>query len=220
LGLPTAAECVSQINAMLASSKINFEPGSSVITPEGAPIIEKIAGRMKDCADFPMEIAGHTDSQGREEMNLSLSQDRAQAIITALMAHRVLTGNLTAHGYGETRPIADNETEEGREANRRIEFTLLDGGEATDAGAIAEDAAEGEVEGEIEVIAVEADEATVNPKPRPASVEEAAATAAAEAIDPANAPVEPTPLLPTDEGSGDDQGSGDGQPGPDEGSGD
>ena len=71
-----------------------------------------------------MEIAGHTDSQGREVMNLSLSQARADAVLNAIMARRVLVSNLSAKGYGESQPIADNESETGREANRRIEFTL------------------------------------------------------------------------------------------------
>ena len=69
-----------------------------------------------------MEIAGYTDSQGREEMNLSLSQERADAVLTALMSRRILTSGITARGFGEADPIADNDTEEGREANRRIEF--------------------------------------------------------------------------------------------------
>ncbi|MEZ5777349.1 MAG: OmpA family protein [Paracoccaceae bacterium] len=125
LGLPTDEECVSEINAILAASKINFEPGSAQITADGGDTLDKIAERMKDCSDFAMEIGGHTDSQGREEMNQALSRDRAQAILTALMNRRVLTGNLTAVGYGETVPIRDNETEEGREANRRIEFRLI-----------------------------------------------------------------------------------------------
>jgi OOP family OmpA-OmpF porin len=58
-------------------------------------------------------------------MNLSLSQSRANAVLNALMSRRILTTGLTAKGYGETVPIADNSTEEGREANRRIEFTLI-----------------------------------------------------------------------------------------------
>ena len=57
-------------------------------------------------------------------MNLRLSQGRADAVLNGLLARRVLTSNLTAQGYGETRPIASNDTEEGRETNRRIEFLL------------------------------------------------------------------------------------------------
>ena len=79
-----------------------------------------------------MEVGGHTDSQGREIMNLALSQSRAEAVVNALLARRVLTSNLTAKGYGETQPIADNSTEDGRNANRRIEFKLIKPEETAD----------------------------------------------------------------------------------------
>lgn len=125
LGLPTDEECAAAINAILAESKINFEPGSAQIARDAGATLDRIADQMKQCADFPMEVGGHTDAQGREEMNLELSQKRAEAVVAALMERRVLTGNLTATGYGETVPIGDNATEAGREANRRIEFRLI-----------------------------------------------------------------------------------------------
>jgi OOP family OmpA-OmpF porin len=87
--------------------------------------MDDIAEILRDCGDIRIEIGGHTDSQGREEMNESLSQERAQAVLNELRARRVLTSSFTAKGYGESQPIADNDTEEGREANRRIEFRLL-----------------------------------------------------------------------------------------------
>lgn len=73
-----------------------------------------------------MEIGGHTDSQGRETMNQTLSQARAEAVLDALLAEEVLTSFLSAKGYGEALPIADNSTEEGRALNRRIEFKLVE----------------------------------------------------------------------------------------------
>ncbi|WP_432449542.1 OmpA family protein [Aliiroseovarius marinus] len=124
--LPSPQECAGQINALLAESKITFAPGSANIEASAAGTIDKIAEVMRGCADVRMEIAGYTDSQGREEMNRSLSQNRAQAVLNALLARRILTSNLTAKGYGEADPVADNGTEDGREANRRIEFHLLD----------------------------------------------------------------------------------------------
>ena len=168
LGLPTDEECEAELNAILSAAKINFEPGSAEFTAEAKGTLDKIADRMKDCADFPMEIGGHTDSQGREEMNLSLSQDRAQAVLGALMSRRVLTGNLTAVGYGETVPIADNGTEDGREANRRIEFRLLRPATPEIAvegeGASDSDASE---ESDIVVEVQTPDDNTVRPKKRP-----------------------------------------------------
>lgn len=127
LNLPSPEQCAADINAVLTEKKITFAPGSANIEATAADTVDKIADIMRQCADVRMEIAGYTDSQGREEMNLALSQSRAQAVLSALLARRILTSNLSAVGYGEENPIADNGTEDGREANRRIEFRLLGG---------------------------------------------------------------------------------------------
>lgn len=129
---PTPEECVAAINAILAERQIVFAPSSTRIEGEAQLIISRIAEAMEDCSDVRMEIGGHTDSQGREAMNQTLSQARAEAVLDALLSREVLTTFLTAKGYGEAHPIADNDTEEGRAANRRIEFRLLDG--ASDSG--------------------------------------------------------------------------------------
>ncbi len=132
---PTAIECANAVNEVLDSAKITFAPGSADIVSEARNTVDKIAEILKECEGIAMEIGGFTDSQGREEMNRALSQSRAQSVLNALLARRVLTSSLTAHGYGEERPIADNGTEEGREANRRIEFRLiLEDATAADAG--------------------------------------------------------------------------------------
>lgn len=123
--IPTPDECEAEIAAILSARKINFEPGSATPDSEAGGIIDDIAEILKQCGEVRMEIGGHTDSQGREVMNQQLSQARAQAVLNALRDRRVLTSNITAKGYGEEQPIADNETEEGREANRRIEFKLI-----------------------------------------------------------------------------------------------
>ncbi|MCX8508293.1 MAG: OmpA family protein, partial [Rhodobacteraceae bacterium] len=139
--LPTDKDCIGRITAAITAQKLSFEPGEAVLKPEAKPTIDKIAEIMKQCADYPMEVGGHTDSQGSEEMNLSLSEQRARAVIVALQSRRILTGNLTAKGYGETQPLMANDTEADREINRRIEFRLLNpssGSEgATDASGLA-----------------------------------------------------------------------------------
>ena len=123
--MPTPQECAADVNAILAKSKIAFAPGSAEIERASLDTVDRVAEIVKSCPDVAMEIGGYTDSQGREEMNQALSQRRAEAVVSALLARRVLTTNLQAFGYGEEHPIADNETEEGREANRRIEFRLI-----------------------------------------------------------------------------------------------
>jgi len=125
VALPPPGECVAAINAILSVDKIAFAPGSADIPPEAGRALDRLAAKVRECEHVKMEIGGHTDSQGREEMNLNLSQARANAVLNALLARRVLTENLTARGYGEINPIADNETEAGRERNRRIAFRVL-----------------------------------------------------------------------------------------------
>jgi OOP family OmpA-OmpF porin len=122
--LPTPEVCLARVNAVLADRKITFEPGSAEIEGPSLRTMDLLAEALEDCDAVPMEIGAHSDAQGREEMNLRLSQQRADAVLSALQARRVLVSNLAAVGYGESRPVADNGTEAGREANRRIEFTL------------------------------------------------------------------------------------------------
>ncbi|MBF9030692.1 OmpA family protein [Rhodobacterales bacterium HKCCE3408] len=128
--IPEPEECVERINAILDETKITFDPGSVEINEEAGAVLDRIAEVLPDCRHAAMEIGGHTDSQGRESMNLRLSQSRADAVLNGLMARNILIGNLTARGYGESQPIADNDTEDGRETNRRIEFRLIDPDEA------------------------------------------------------------------------------------------
>ncbi|KAA9010564.1 OmpA family protein [Histidinibacterium aquaticum] len=132
--LPTPEECLQQITTVTDGRKITFEPGSADITGEAQSVMDDIAEILRRCADLQVEVAGYTDSQGREEMNQRLSQDRAESVLRGLRERRVPVGSFRAVGYGEENPIADNETEEGREANRRIEFSLIDP-EAEDAAA-------------------------------------------------------------------------------------
>lgn len=123
--LPTPRECIGSIDTLLTQKKITFSPGKAEIDPSAAPTLDGIARVMTRCGTIPIEIGGHTDAQGRDEMNLTLSQLRAEAVLEALRERKVLVAGFTAKGYGETVPIGDNKTFQGREANRRIEFKLL-----------------------------------------------------------------------------------------------
>lgn len=140
LNIPTPEECVARINTILNANKIVFEPSSAEISPAASDTIDLFAEVVDLCDRVQMEIGGHTDSQGRESMNLDLSQSRADSVLAALQARRVLTRNLTAKGYGESQPIADNDTEEGREANRRIEVKLLSDARVAEGQASEDDA--------------------------------------------------------------------------------
>ncbi|WP_323716633.1 OmpA family protein [Paracoccus aminovorans] len=125
LGLPSGVECVDRLNAAMRESEIGFEPNKSLIAGDPGPTLARLAETMTLCADFRIEVGGHTDSQGSAGFNAELSRSRAQAVLTAMKEAGIDTANLTAKGYGESRPVAENDTDAGREANRRIEFTLL-----------------------------------------------------------------------------------------------
>ena len=121
---PTDEECLDSVDGLLVERKITFEPSSDRINLDGQQLLDEIADVLRECDELSLEIAGHTDSQGREEMNLQLSQSRATAVLIELQRRKVLTTNYNAKGYGELQPIAENDSEEGRETNRRIEFKL------------------------------------------------------------------------------------------------
>lgn len=123
--LPTPEECVARVTAATDARKITFDPGSATLSAQGLAVLDEVAGILRDCADLRLRIAGYTDSQGRDETNLALSQARAEAVLDALRARRVPVAGFEAVGYGEADPIADNATDAGREANRRIEMTAL-----------------------------------------------------------------------------------------------
>ena len=123
--LPSLDECEQMIVLAQNQSKIRFNPGKSTLEPNGKAIMDNIADILLQCGEMRIEIGGHTDSQGTEPMNQRLSLQRAQSVLNELRKRKVLSKSITVKGYGENEPIADNATEEGREANRRIEFKFI-----------------------------------------------------------------------------------------------
>lgn len=103
---------------------IQFETGKSTIKPVSFPILNKVVEVMNDNPDFLLNIAGHTDSQGADDMNQKLSEDRANAVKDYLAKKGVAADRMTAEGFGETKPIDTNATAAGRRENRRVEFTV------------------------------------------------------------------------------------------------
>jgi OmpA-OmpF porin, OOP family len=138
--LPTPEECKAEIDTATARQKITFTPGSAEIAQAAQATISALADILTDCPGIKMEIAGHTDAQGSEGGNLALSQARAEAVLLALQGRGIDVVGLSAKGYGEATPIADNDSDTGREANRRIEFVLT-GSPAVAAGTTSTPAA-------------------------------------------------------------------------------
>jgi OmpA-OmpF porin, OOP family len=138
-GLPTPAECAANADAVLSKGQITFNPGSAEIDAAAEPVMKALADALKRCGPVRLEVGGYTDSQGSEEGNRALSQARAEAVVLGLQGRQTDIDGMVAKGYGEADPIADNGTEAGREANRRIEFKLVGApvaAAAPDAGAV------------------------------------------------------------------------------------
>jgi outer membrane protein OmpA-like peptidoglycan-associated protein len=105
---------------------VHFAYNSATILPDSFPMLQEIANLLKVNPQIKrMAIEGHTDDRGPADYNMNLSQSRASSVSRWLSEHGVEAGRLEAHGYGKTKPIADNATDEGRTANRRVEFKIV-----------------------------------------------------------------------------------------------
>ena len=120
------AKLQQQLNEQLkAAGAIEFAVGSATITPAGQAVLNKVLPLLKSAGDANIEVDGHTDNQGAADKNLSLSQQRADAVRKYLVDSGLNQQSLAAKGYGPNRPIADNATPDGRQRNRRIEFNVV-----------------------------------------------------------------------------------------------
>lgn len=99
-----------------------FEYNSAVLTSASTAVLDNAALFLRQQPDMQVEIAGHTDSRGTDTYNQKLSQKRSESVVAALVNRQVAASRLTAHGYGESQPMSDNVTEEGRARNRRVEL--------------------------------------------------------------------------------------------------
>lgn len=126
LAVDNSAEALGRLEDKLrASIELNpilFETGSANIDAASDAILEEAAAAIMATPGIPVEVVGHTDSQGSEEANQALSEARANAVLARLVELGVDAEGLTARGAGEAEPVADNTTDEGRAANRRIAF--------------------------------------------------------------------------------------------------
>lgn len=115
-------------NKIVINEKIQFELDSAKILPVSHDLLNEVAKVIKEHPQIKkIEIEGHASAEGSDDHNQRLSDKRAKAVMKYLTGEGAIEKKmLSAKGYGETRPIADNETEEGREKNRRVEFTIVE----------------------------------------------------------------------------------------------
>ncbi|WP_448143120.1 OmpA family protein [Stenotrophomonas bentonitica] len=116
----------ADLTAALNKTTVNFDTGLATLTRSSEGILDLAATAIKNSnQDVKVEIGGHTDSQGNATTNQQLSEQRAEAVRTALVKRGVPQARLVARGFGSNQPMGDNSTEEGRKANRRIQYAAM-----------------------------------------------------------------------------------------------
>lgn len=101
---------------------INFDTGKATIQPSSENVLNEIVKLLQQNPDLKLRVEGHTDNQGAAAANQALSEKRAQSVVAWLTSHGIAATRLTAKGLGQTKPVADNSTEDGRAKNRRVEL--------------------------------------------------------------------------------------------------
>jgi outer membrane protein OmpA-like peptidoglycan-associated protein len=109
----------------IVANGIRFDVGKATIKPESMGIINEVVGLMKEHPDLRFSVEGHTDSDGDDAFNLELSDQRAEAVKSTMISMGITANRLESKGWGESVPIADNASPEGKANNRRVEFVKL-----------------------------------------------------------------------------------------------
>ena len=106
-------------------NNLQFEVGKEVIKPTSFASLNILSQTLKDAPEWTLKLSGHTDNTGSAAFNLNLSKKRAEAVKNYLVAQGIDPKRITTEGLGSTKPIASNDTAQGREANRRVEFLVI-----------------------------------------------------------------------------------------------
>lgn len=123
-GCPEIEKEVQEI-LKTAFENLEFETGKDIIKPESIPSLSELAEVLVKKPDWKLQIAGHTDNVGNDQANLILSKKRSEAVKNFMISKGIDGSRLSALYFGETMPIADNNTPEGRQKNRRVEMTII-----------------------------------------------------------------------------------------------
>jgi OOP family OmpA-OmpF porin len=108
-----------------AYDNLVFEFNKDVIKPTSYPFLDEVVDVLAAEPNWTLKVEGHTDNVGKDDYNLKLSQKRAESVKKYIESKGIMPSRITAEGFGSTKPIADNKTEEGREKNRRVEFKII-----------------------------------------------------------------------------------------------
>lgn len=123
----TGVDVVRQGDELLLNmpSGVTFDTNSAVVKPEFQGTLDQVASTLKQYDQTFIDVYGHTDSTGNDTINVPLSRNRAQSVANYLTTHGVQPARIATQGFAATRPVASNDTPEGRQANRRVEIKIV-----------------------------------------------------------------------------------------------
>lgn len=122
---PAPARTPPAVSERIVLRGVNFDFNQATIRPDAAVVLDEAANQLRSAASVDVRIEGHTDATGNADYNQKLSEERAQSVRRYLIGRGISAGRLTTVGYGESRPIASNDTADGRSLNRRVELKIL-----------------------------------------------------------------------------------------------
>jgi outer membrane protein OmpA-like peptidoglycan-associated protein len=114
-----------EIGQVVRLNNVFFDFDKWDLRPESFVELDRVVKLLKENPTIEIELSAHTDSYGTDEYNFKLSDNRAKSCVEYILSKGIDSGRVTSHGYGETVPVATNETAEGRQLNRRVEFKIL-----------------------------------------------------------------------------------------------
>jgi outer membrane protein OmpA-like peptidoglycan-associated protein len=114
-----------EVNQTIRLNNIFFETAKSELKSESFAELDRVVKFLKDNENIQISINGHTDNVGADSYNLTLSDNRAKSVMTYITSKGIEAMRISSKGYGKTKPVASNDTEEGKQLNRRVEFTIL-----------------------------------------------------------------------------------------------
>jgi outer membrane protein OmpA-like peptidoglycan-associated protein len=125
---------VTKPDRIVITEKIQFDVDRATIRPESFGIIDEVAAAIRKQPDIRrLQVQGHASSEGDPVRNQTLSEERAASVMNALVERGISAAILTSAGFGASQPVADNDSQEGREKNRRVEFLILERAKAEEA---------------------------------------------------------------------------------------
>ena len=114
-----------EIGQVVRLNNVFFDFDKATLREESFVELDRVVKLLNDNPTIEIDMGAHTDNKGSDEYNMKLSSSRAQSVMEYILSKGIAENRIQSHGYGETKPVVDNDTDENRQLNRRVEFTII-----------------------------------------------------------------------------------------------